>query len=409
MTIPHRKPAHLLAYGHSNQATFRHQSVQTCYDVISVPGTIATYYQQATGGFVIALNKPYFIDPRTPLFQQDLQGDEIRASFYTLASAHGPNIESAVDGASTRGTGLWEEIRKTYDPTETAERWLEYQRTYVQGSSDKLDHYSKLIGKTLSHPKSPAFLTNPYWMSESVSSEAWHMTRDTIVAINSKVNSDERLIPIIAWRRPVSNKWSALHRILDDIHAVGIDDILLWIDNYRELDEAVDQLRELRNTVSTYHSKGVRIGMLYGGYFSLLLGKVGLWAFGNGVGYSEYRAFPELPATGAPPARYYVYGLHRYHQRDVAAQLSVITNNKFRIPVHLNSPLASKDPASLSYHELMTHFVISRGAEIETVDAFDLADLRDELVGTADFVESNSQLSRLVEVRYLRRWAEALS
>ena len=409
MIQPGRKPAHLLAYGHSNQATFRHQTVQSSYDVISVPGTIATYYQQATGGFVIALNKPYFIDPRTPLFQQNLRGDEIRASFYTLASAHGQTIENAVDRASTTDSGVWELVQEAYDPHETAQSWLDYQRRYVQGSSEKIDHYSRLIGKPLNHPQSPAFLTNPYWMSEHVASKEWAMTKDTIVAINSMVRTDERLIPIVAWRRSAGSNWSDLHKIIDDMHAIDTDRMLLWIDDYRELDEDVDQLRALRETVSSYSSKGLAIGMLYGGFFSLLLGKTGLWAFGNGVGYSEYRAFPELPATGAPPARYYVYGLHRYHQRDVAVQLLNHAKNRFRIPDHLNSPFEGKDPATLSYHELMTHFVFSRGAEVATVAGLDLPDLQAELVGTADFVESHSVLSRLVDVDYLRTWAEALS
>ena len=67
-----------------------------------------------------------------------------------------------------------------------------------------------------------------------------------------------------------------------------------------------------------------------------------------------------------------------------------------------------KDPAALSYHELMTHFVLARGAEIKTAAIGDISDLRRALISTADYVDSRPLASALVRSDHLRNWAEAL-
>lgn len=406
-------PGHLLSYGHANQVTFRDAAIQDAFDIVSVPGTIATYFQQATGGFVLTLGKSYFIDPRTPLFQQNLDMLDIRQSFHTLSAAHGAKIETAVKRASIGGVNLWDEIRNIYDPDEVARCWLNYQRNYVQGSSDRIDHYAKLIGKDFRTPRTPhqpIFFTNPYWMSDSISSQEWGMTFQTICRVYNDLGEGERIVPIIAWKRIGNGDWRILENMINSIGDIGIGKILIWIDNFRERDEPLGQLRNLRAIVFSSALRGIRVGMLYGGYFSLMLGADGLWAFGNGVGYSESRAFPELPSTGAPPPRYYVFGLHQYLQPDIASQLlDDDRDGRLDIPDDLKKHAMAKDPAALSYHDLMTHFVMARGAEIKTVARADKGDLSQELIDTAKFIESHPRWSYLVNVDYLRSWAAALA
>ena len=402
-------PYHLLSYGHANQTTFRHPDIQDAYDTVSVPGTIATYFQQGTGGFVLALNKSYFIDPRTPLFQQNLHMQDIRQSFRTLSSAHGPKIETVVKNASIGRINLWDEIRNVYDPEEVATCWLDYQRAYVQGSSDRIDHYANLIGRDLVKPQQPSFFTNPYWMSDNINSAEWNMTFQTIRRLHNYLGRNEDFVPIIAWRRIGNGDWQVLQNMIRLVCSIGIDRLLVWVDNFRERDEPVGQLRNLREIVLTSCSEGIRVGMLYGGYFSLSLGSDGLWAFGNGVGYSESRAFPELASTGAPPPRYYLFGLHQYLQPDTASLLlSDDPEGRLEIPEKLRSQASMKDPAALSYHELMTHFVLARGAEIKTAAIGDISDLRRALISTADYVDSRPLASALVRSDHLRNWAEAL-
>jgi len=398
------RPKHFLAFGHSNQATFRRPDIQDCFDGVSVPGTIATYFRQGTGGFVIALDKPYFLDPRTPVFQSSLA--TIKASFCTLAEAHGAATTDALTRSKASEVDLWETIRDAYDADEAASSWLRYQRDYVGTSSEKLDYYADLIGTDISSDNSqgPTYITAPYWMSTSIRTVEWAMSHATIECTLRSLRSGEDFVPIVAWNRPPSKDWSLLVEMLSDLRRLGIRKVLLWVNNYRELYEPVDQLRNLRTVVSDCAHDGIHIGMLYGGYYSLALTCAGLWAFSNGVGYSESRAFPELSSSGAPPPRYYLVGLHRYLQQAIASRVVADDPNQV-----LDLPeRVGKDPAALQPNDLMAHFVHARGAELRSTEGVTKRELVDKLIETADYVESRPRASDLVDVIHLRNWAAAL-
>src|SRR5438876_8615571 len=85
---------HFLAYGHADQDFFRGQT--DLYDGLTIPGTVAAFYQQGAGGFVLAQRKPYFIDPRTPVFQAKFSPGKLRSSHWALAEIHGPAFRRKV-------------------------------------------------------------------------------------------------------------------------------------------------------------------------------------------------------------------------------------------------------------------------------------------------------------------------
>src|SRR4051794_12208046 len=67
--------SHYLAYGATDQQTAR--DLADVYDGLLVPGTVAAFQREGTGGFVLTLSATaaapdYVIDPRFPLFQQAL-------------------------------------------------------------------------------------------------------------------------------------------------------------------------------------------------------------------------------------------------------------------------------------------------------------------------------------------------
>ena len=331
--------------------------------------------------------------------------DVVRASFRTLAVAHGQSFASALEKSEQGRGSVWDMIRENYDISETSASWLGYQRNYVEESSEKLDYYAELIGNELSELRRPSFFTCPYWMSTDVHSREWQMTRETLVQMSRALNSEEQVVPIVAWNRASRKDWALLQEMIGDVVSLGFSRVFVWVNDFREHVEPIDQLRGFRTTVSVFAEKGVSVGMLYGGYFSLALGSVGLWAFGNGVGYSESRAFAELSSSGGPPPRYYVLGLHRYLQQAIASR--VLADD-----VEGELDLASRvgqDPATLRPDELMAHFVRARGAEIGSVEGRTLAELSVRLVETADYVEARPRAAQLVDVEYLRKWAAALA
>ena len=73
------------------------------YEGILVPGTVAAFQKEGTGGFVLALSAstaqiPYVIDPRSPLFQQPLpkpkKSHQSLKHILGLPSDYEPNAES---------------------------------------------------------------------------------------------------------------------------------------------------------------------------------------------------------------------------------------------------------------------------------------------------------------------------
>lgn len=85
------------------------------------------------------------------------------------------------------------------------------------------------------------------------------------------------------------------------------------------------------------NSSGVELVNLYGGFFSICMYHAGLWGFNNGLGYSESRDWPQLEATGAAPARYYVPRLHAYLPVGTAQAL-IEVEPEFRCPCVVCEP-----------------------------------------------------------------------
>jgi hypothetical protein len=93
---------------------------------------------------------------------------------------------------------------------------------------------------------------------------------------------------------------------------------------------------------------------LYGGFFSVMAGTVGLVGSSHGIGYGEYRAWPELPRSGPPPARYYLRQLHRYIAQEDAQRLWMADRNLASCPCN---QCMGRAPIELEYHDLMRHSV----------------------------------------------------
>ena len=142
---------HCLAYGNSDQASFRDTEVSNCFDVLSVPSTIASYYADATAGFVLSSELDYFIEPRTPLFQEFIRGP--RASHYTLATAMGQSVEQRL-GPPTEREGLTVRFPAEFYSSavcdEVVSSMITFQRDYggrAEHIAVKLNRYKSLLNR----------------------------------------------------------------------------------------------------------------------------------------------------------------------------------------------------------------------------------------------------------------------
>ncbi len=363
-----------LAYGNSDQASFRTEDVRAALDFVTVPGTIAAYYPDATAGFILTSGLDYVIDPRTPLFQGQLIHP--KASYYELARWLGPRF---VEQMGDRAEGLDVNIGPSFFSPQVIEEAVstitEAQRTYSSRESSGLSHfdrYRQLLAEALSTDDTldspgassdggpPSFILAPYFAAANAEDPWWQINAGVWEACRSLPSPGE-ISPVLC----VTNV-GALSAALSATPSELSSSQFFWVTslNEREADEGV--LQTLWDSVEATRDSRQLIN-LYGGFFSVCLSLVGLEGVNHGLGYSEYREWPALSATGAAPPRYYVRDLHAFFP-PARAQLIVQAAPSLACPCPVclveGQP---RPPALLGYHDLKRHFALARRWEIDRV------------------------------------------
>jgi hypothetical protein len=402
---------HFLAYGHSDQATFRSPTVQASFDYLTVPGTIAAFYPDATAAFVLSSEILYVIDPRTPLFQERIELP--RASHFALAAWHGERVESRLGSARARRAVTFP--AEFYDDEtirEMAETVIAAQRNYGQRAlaiQQKLDRYRRLLAEAQSRElqpspneqRSPAFVIAPYFVSDG--NDGWAPVNERIMNVVTQIPQSDSVSAMIAVDS-VDHLAARLRSVPEQLSST----VFFWTHRFDERTVPQDDLQRMWSVVADLPTDHQFVNF-YGGFFSICMGNVGLWGFNNGLGYSESREWPELSSTGAAPARYYFRQLHAY----VSTALGQLIVD--RIPdwactceVCIGRPIVA-----LGYHDLKRHFALSRRWEIDLVATNSPSDVAERLRNAANRYETivlpniPPGVQRL-DISYLRKWANVL-
>lgn len=401
---------HFLAYGNSDQVSFRDSEVRASFDYMSVPGTIAAYYEDATAAFVLSSNLDYSIDPRTPLFQEGLPAP--RASHFTLATWLGESVsthlqrhpEGAEFPASFYTPGVVEEM---------VESLLGKQLNYsgrAPAVAKKMDRYRQLLlkasGRSTTGPaaavRGPSFALSPYFAVRDVASDPWWAVNQSVLEVCARRADANRISPVVAVAHP-----GLLGRALDAMPAGLSDTQFFWITDFDERRTNDQALRNLWLTVRNQSQRGRRLVNMYGGFFSICMQHAGLWGFNNGLGYSESRAWPQLTSTGAAPPRYYIKRLHAF-AAPASAQLLMEADSSFACDC---SACRDTAPVDMSYHMLKRHFALARRWELELVDRRTVPELADLLQAAgADLRRAKALLpgSLGLKAAHLDTWAQVL-
>src|SRR6266550_8618157 len=136
---------HFLAYGHSDQVTFRASAVQASFDYLTVPGTVAAFYPEATAAFVLTSGVEYVVDPRTPLFQGYMAAP--RASHYALADWHGIRVRKHMGEKQRSPVSFDADFYDAETIVEMVDSAIRSQRGYGQRATNiqqQLDRYRQL-------------------------------------------------------------------------------------------------------------------------------------------------------------------------------------------------------------------------------------------------------------------------
>ncbi len=379
---------HWLSYSHTDQALLVDDTLDATWDGLVVPGTLAAYYFEGTGGFVLARRRPYIIDPRTPLLQPIDRRTEPKVSQLELAKIHAPDLEGLWPTVEIE-LGYWQDDRWS----EVVHRVLDFQERYANNATGKIAKYQQLLveaGQTPdieSDPESPTRYVPPYFAADGPTDPWWSLTREAI-EISARRFGSSAVYPVLALRPQASvDTFAALIRELP----AGMDAVFCWRGSWQEQDATEADVTGWATTIQAADERGIRVLNLYGGYLSVLMGSAGLAGVNHGIGYSEARDVARLSETGAPPTRYYVPAFRRFVPRAQAQPLIDGIPQDWRCPCSVcamrSTPGTPPLLQSYSAEDLKRHFLLCRGAEIERVQAdpeVEIADLRTKARWLAD-------------------------
>ena len=400
---------HYLSYGAADQQTARELTGD--YDGLLVPGTVAAFQTDGTKGFVLTLSASsndapkYVIDSRFPLFHQALRRP--KKSHIALAQILGdPSLVSGFD----------------FDPSnfdsdrlrDIATNWVNFNLGYTQLNSKYFDKYAKRLGEDVApaNASMPEAILPPYLMAESNTDARWRISDELWQHTQSAIASSGENIP--GYRVVAAEDPGALEVLLA---AVPETHVVIWADrlDHLQVDRiGVDRLTAYGRAIRSASTDGKSMFALYGGYFAVTLGSVGLNGCSHGIGFGENRAYIELPNSGPPPARYYLPIVHKYVSQDLAEYLSLYA--PALVDCSCEECLIGS-PGELDYHSLMKHSVHARADEIRRAAGKSASQLAAELTEAAEFISRTlrsvrfpANLDRQVQTLFthLDPWASCL-
>jgi hypothetical protein len=391
--------SHYLQYGATDQQTAR--ELAGVYDGLLVPGTVAAFQREGTGGFVLTLSATdaapeYVIDPRFPLFQQRLlaakKSHEALAALLNDPGLVREDPPQPADFPPERTEAL-------------ARAWIDFNKGYSTATLRKFDKYAKRLEEEITPRgvEEPAQILALYLIASDRQDPWWTVS--------------QRLFEQSREYEPDVIRVVAAHEAgqLDGLLA-NVDDgrVVVWVSRLEELTLSGDELATYARAIQSGTERGQDTFALYGGFFHVLLGGFGLKGASHGIGYGEYREWTELPQSGPPPARYYLRRLHRYVSQELAYQLYLGDRSLAECDC---DECGGRPPIALDYHELMKHSVRARAEEIARWTQFSPAT-------AADLLETEHELFRDAVARlrlppflrpqaersydHLPRWVEAL-
>ena len=395
---------HFLAYGHADQTFFRGQT--NLYDGLTIPGTVAAFYQQGAGGFVLAQRKPYFIDPRTPVFQGKFDRKRIRKSHLALAEIHGAVVQEQVLRGPIDPTTLTDGQRRGM-----TEAMLQFQETFAQESTQKIDKYLKLIGQADAEGQfaSPVWLVPPYFYDEDIRGTKYQVSL-RIARLALELVDAERMHPVACVLRSALSSSDGVDNLIIDYTPFA--QTILFPSKFDETEASQQELQGFWRLVKELSQRNRPPFMLYGGYFSILASHVGLEGLSHGIGYGESRDALS-PRSGPAPERFYIPALHRFFpvaEAQVLLRQDRTNRGIFQCACVSCEAARAAGRGALDRRtrgEIFVHFLQVRHNEISDLLQYPL---HDHVTGLRDIYGYATTIAPALadNLAYLERWANAI-
>ncbi|MDR4496344.1 MAG: hypothetical protein MRK02_00170 [Candidatus Scalindua sp.] len=339
---------HLVRFGTAADQKFLLGDFLGTYDQLVINANMVAHMTSALASFlsVRAKKKPYFIDPQTHAFQHDIshlesnsekKKGEIKRSIKKLIYAYGEPLTSCIE--DDHRPILPDDFKNEALIKDFAQRVIDFQMKMlsdqVESSSDAkyYKYLNKKNGISTENIFSPTLLIAPYFYLTANTLDRWLpvniKSASASKEITRKYNKPLGVQIVISLDVLLDKKLT--EKLIDEYSRTNADVFLIWIDSFleqqaseRELDLYVDFLEKL--------GRYGKVVNLYGGFFSVILGKCkivkNLIGVTHSLEYGEVRGV--IPVGGGIPiAKFYFPVLHtRLKFRDAIRSVRALGGQK---------------------------------------------------------------------------------
>lgn len=360
------------------------KSSKRYYDGFVIETPILEQYQKFSVSLFSTVEKPFFIDPTHKLALLTLDDKE-----WAIKVAEAFKISECVE----EGAIIINKLKENLDAFVKAT--IEYQKSKIKMSSGGLE----LFGIS-EYGLDPEIVVAPYFLIDGIHSESFELNLEMLrKSIAHKGGS--KLYAVIALEKYLL---SEAENIISEFEIEDVDGFCVWISDFREEEEDVKMLKMYVEFFKELSKLRKPITNLYGGAFSVLLGRLGLIdCVVQGIAYGEHRN-PYIAATGGYSKRYYIPKIHKAVPLYRAQEL-IETEPELKCGCEfcVQADIINTPENSIRTDLLKKHYVLSRWKERE----MDFTELYANLKNTTLLLEDMFE-EFWDQLRHLKSWAEVL-
>jgi hypothetical protein len=310
-------PDHWMTFATFTEQRFFLYPAADTYSGVVLNANMIAHAPAGVAAFLMGktLTRKYFIDPQTHAFQHEVSAilnkeGKVRQSIESLAKEYGTPVLDCLKRMEPLKPSHLEDASFR---AEFVERVIRFQHEFLPLWMSKAEEndYLQLQPQELV----PYAVVAPYFYLNESNFNRWFDVNRFLIedSIRYAKKIGARLFVPLVISRDVLDA-PDLRKALSVLCPIEADGIVLWIDNFKEVQESTTRLKNFLDLVKLIRKRDKQeIVNMHGGYFSVLAGsRLGgglLNGVAHGPQFGEHRAV--IPVGGGiPKAKFYVPGLH---------------------------------------------------------------------------------------------------
>jgi hypothetical protein len=155
----------------------------------------------------------------------------------------------------------------------------------------------------------PCLVIAPYFYMSASTFNSWINVNKEFIDVSEQIEKELPVFGYILISRDAFFDDGLRKLLVKSYGKTKAAGLMVWIESFSEHTATEDELKKYKKFVSELSGDGRKIISLYGGYFSIILQKFGLYGVTHGPGYGESREVTPV-GGGLPKPKFYFPGLH---------------------------------------------------------------------------------------------------